>query len=59
MVDWNNRKPCAKRYECVADGRDNAAVAGEEYTGLSTEVCSACQKYAPQGPQGYTRTKFF
>jgi hypothetical protein len=59
MVDWQGRKPCSKRFECVATGRNNAAVSGEEYKGLSTEECSACQEYKPDFPQLKAKTKFF
>lgn len=59
MVDWQGRKPCMHRFACVGEGRNNATIMGEEYLGLSTEICSVCQKYVPQNPQGYTRTKFF
>lgn len=61
MVDWMGRKPCCHRYKCVDTGRNNAAVMGQTYSGLSTEECSACQEYKPEPPQGTSqgRTKFF
>lgn len=59
MVDWRGRKPCKHRYECVSQGKEAAAARGEEYAGLVTEVCSACEQYEPDAPQGYTRAKFF
>jgi hypothetical protein len=59
MVDWQGRKPCSSRFHCVETGRAEAAAQGEEFFGLTTELCSTCQKYHPDSPQLYKRTKFF